>query len=731
MALSALTVALALGAAPAAAGNAATPITFGRETVADPFRLSFEPSVAVSPDGTIYESPIFGFKTTMSYIQRSDDGGQTFNVLGIPGIGKISHCTGGGDSDIATSPVNDLYMFDLGDLPEVPAHVSNDHGNNFTSSCLDNITSGGINGFADRQWLSTDTVHGLEWYIYNDATAHVNTGNPDIDNHGESEYVWSAPLATAPGTAGNAQLALTSLCKDVLGRPMGCASNLHISGGASTDNFSSRKGNTYVPVGSSPPGTSENDVTLLVINPTATNKVIERVVAKNTKPILFPAAAVDRAGNLYYSWVDDTDFQLRFTSSKDLGKTWTKPVVITGPTKPFKGAVMPWLTAGDDGRVDLAFYGTPLAGDPSKNVGPWDGWMLQSLDATRPNPTFTATKFTDRPNHKGGVCLLGLVGCSVPGGGTDRELGDFFKIALDRDGRAVISFADGNNQLGAEAPGGAQTPSMASFVRQATGPSLFTSVGDVPPVAAPANEVKRGLHHNPIPFSGASGPGPDADALNLVGSKTAYKEDGLQVVLTVKNLDAAAALSQSGQNVATYLTRWWYNGRLYYAAAEYSATGSWSFFAGEPAPVLDGLEQVGYAYHPAGPAITGTVKPGLNGTITLKMHLSDVGNPKPGDRLYSVTSWALVHALPSAPTPPTASNFTDFPQVADAMPAYNVEKPSAVRVPVPAVTPSVQPPANLPSTLASAPGQLPAGIAAFLALVGVAALGTRRGRRRS
>ena len=96
---------LALAATPATGpvglAQAATPVTFSRETVVDPYRLSFEPSLSYSPDGTIYESPIFGFRTTQSFIQRSDDGGQTFNVLGLPGVGKIAGsnppavCTGG------------------------------------------------------------------------------------------------------------------------------------------------------------------------------------------------------------------------------------------------------------------------------------------------------------------------------------------------------------------------------------------------------------------------------------------------------------------------------------------------------------------------------------------------------------------------------------------------------------------------------------------------------------
>jgi hypothetical protein len=325
--MAALVAPAAIAPATAATG---TPVTFTRETVVDPVRLSFEPSVTTSPDGTIYESPIFGFRTTQSFIQRSDDGGQTFNVLGAPGVGKVSHCTGGGDSDISTTPNNDLYMIDLGDAPEVPAHVSADHGNSFTSSCLANLQQGGTNTFADRQWLSTDTVHNVEWYIYRDGLVGSLTGQDVIDKHLYGEWMWSAPLSSAPGTAGSAQLNFSSLCNDSLGRPTSCLSDINVVGGAVTDNFGPRKGNTYLPVGNSPDGV-RNDVSVIVINPTAPTKVVERAVARNTSPVLFGTVAVDRAGNLYFAWVDSKTFKLNFSTSTDQGVTWTTPIAPQRP----------------------------------------------------------------------------------------------------------------------------------------------------------------------------------------------------------------------------------------------------------------------------------------------------------------------------------------------------------------------------------------------------------------
>jgi hypothetical protein len=727
--IAALTIVAVPGAAPAGLAAGANPITFSRETVADPVRLSFEPSVAVGPHGTIYESPIFGFRTTQSFIQRSDDGGQTFNVLGLPGVGKVSHCTGGGDSDISTTPTDDLYMIDLGDAPEVPAHVSHDHGASFSSSCLANLTSGATNVFADRQWLSTDTVHNYEWYIYRDGLLEPGTGFDVIDNHTYGEWIFHAPLATAPGTAGDPQLNFTSLCQDQLGNPASCLTDINVVGGAVTDNYGPHKGVTYLPVGNSPTS-NENDVSVIVINPDAPTKVRERTVARNTSPVLFATVAVDRASNLYFAWVDSKTLALNFAYSTNQGVTWSAPRRLNAPQ--FETAVMPWLVAGDDGRVDLVFYGTPTKKAPPENFGPWSGWMMQTLHGHDANPNFSATPFTDRPMHLDPICLSGIDCYTQPGTVGDRELGDFFKVMIDRDGRALISFDDGNNQLGNETPGLSPfpAPSFASFVRQAEGPGLYAAVGNVPPVPRPTNSVSRGAHPNPVPFTlPTGGSGADVPALNLLGSSTKYTPTGLKVKLKVKNLDPTSAVLPPALPTATYLTRWFYKGAIYYAAAEYSAALGWKFFSGQVAPVLTS-NNVGYAYYPnAGPA-TGSIKTGTDGTITIDVNRADVGNPPSGATLYSATSYAFTHALPSAPVPPAFANFTDLPQIADVMPAYNVEAATSTTTP-PGVTPgpSAGPgsDSNLPNT-GTSPAAALAALLVLAACLAVVALPRRRGQ---
>lgn len=651
-------------------------ITGSRETVADPFRLGTEPTTAVSADGTIYSGPIFGFSTTQSFVERSDDGGRTFNTLGVPGAGKNTTCPGGGDEDLATDPNNNLYFFDLGGAPVVPAAVSPDHGNTFIDNCVANQVANRPNYFPDRQWLSTDTVHNQEYFIWRDGLVSATTPTDPVAGPVYGEYIETAPLAS--GAAGAGQLLFTDLCKNPAGEGIPCFSDVQIAGNAITDNSgaSPHSGNTYLAMSRSA------GVSVAIINSTATPPVKEVTSVPAAAPVLFPTVAVDNAGNVYETYVDATTYQVNFTRSTDGGLTWTAPIVINGA--PAATTVMPWIVAGDSGRVDVAFYGSPNGAAPTTNAGPWNLYLAQDLNAAGTNPPvfadWTQSLMTDRPNHVEPVCLSGL-GCTTnTGPGGDRELGDFFKMALDSSGRAIISIADGNNKLGQEVAGGpAAAPSFTDVVRQATGPSLYSSVGTVPRIDLPTNSVTVAGHTNHIPFASPAGPGPSNDALTLLGSSTTNDGTNVTVQMTVKNLDATAAVTPPALATATYLTRWWYGGQVYYAAAEDNG-GQWRFFSGQVAPVSDGLA-IKYAYYPSTNTVTGAVTTGANGTITVTVPVGTVGSPKAADTLYSVTSYALTHASPTGPTPPTASNYTDLPQVADVLPAYNTGSAPGANVP--------------------------------------------------
>ncbi len=701
---------------------------FSRETVTDPFRLGTEPNIAVEPDGkTVYESPIFGFSTTQSFLQRSQDGGQTFKTLSLlPGVGKLDHCTGGGDSDLATDQYSgDIYMIDLGGAPEVPARVSNNHGQTFSSNCEANFHDG-VNYFTDRQWLSTDLVHHQEFFIYRDGLLTPPSAGAvagvDVSHQGYGEYIKTAPLASGPGTAGSAQLAFTNLCTTAGGLATPCVLDVQIAGNAITDNAIGKSryaGQTYLAF------QGAKGVGVVVINPdNKSAPVTERFIPGRHSQILFPTIAVDRAGRIYEAWVDSSTAQVQFASSPDQGKTWS--AVQTVNAAPAATTVMPWIVAGDSGRVDIVFYGTQNSAPPTTNYGPWYGYLSQTLDGDTAHPHFTQVPFSDRPTHIDPVCLSGL-GCTTnTGPGGDRNLGDFFRVTVDRQGRALISFADGDNQLGAEVVNGPlAAPSFAHFVRQAAGPSLYASVGNVPAIPVPTNGVTVASHTAPLPLSvpGTGAYGADALALNLKSGKTTVLPDGsVKVVVKVRSLGTPLPPA-GGAQVATYLTRWIYKDHVYFAAAELGA-GVPSFFGGQAQPVTDALA-IKYANYPASNTIAGTADTD-GSTLTMTIPGSLVGKPTPSSTLYSVTTWALARTAPTAPTPPLASNTFDFPQVADVLPAYNVA-PKATQAggSRSGTTPLVVPARTTPGGVLAATGlPIGPGLAALVLLGAALALGT-------
>ena len=179
---------------------------FSRESVVDPFRLGTEPTVVTAPGGAVYESPIFGSSTTQSFVERSLDGGQTFATLGLPGVGKLDACQGGGDSALSTDRYpGDLYMVDLATGPEVPVRVTNNRGQTFASAC-EAQDGNGADYFPDRPWLTTDLNHTRLWYIYRDGLLNPGTGLSaggfDVDRQTYGEYLKYSPLPGGRGRRG-------------------------------------------------------------------------------------------------------------------------------------------------------------------------------------------------------------------------------------------------------------------------------------------------------------------------------------------------------------------------------------------------------------------------------------------------------------------------------------------------------------------------------------------------
>ena len=163
---------------------------------------------------------------------------------------------------------------------------------------------------------------------------------------------------------------------------------------------------------------------------------------------IFPALAVDNFGYVYAVWSDNTT--IFFSSSSDQGTTWTTPVRVNRGSTVGNANVFPWVAADAFGHVVVAWLGDNLAGNSNDSAklektcargtiscwAQWNVYMAETVNGTAPVPSFTQSTASDHIIHSGTVSTGGL------GGSANRNLADFFQVALDPNHRANITFAD-------------------------------------------------------------------------------------------------------------------------------------------------------------------------------------------------------------------------------------------------------------------------------------------------
>ena len=216
---------------------------------------------------------------------------------------------------------------------------------------------------------------------------------------------------------------------------------------------------------------------------------------------IFPSGTVDKAGNIYVVWSTNsnrlngsqpngqpgTTFDIWMAASHDGGQNFY------GPWKVSSGngtAVLPWISSGDAGMVDVVWYqsanvAAPLVFDPSNpgaltggsNNMPagstWNVMFAQSLNANSREPVFTISQASDHIIHTGSISIGGTFGSS------DRSLLDFFSVWIGPDGVANIFNADNGG-------GGSTT---INYIRQNGGSLAVANPSNVTCLTAPPNPV--------------------------------------------------------------------------------------------------------------------------------------------------------------------------------------------------------------------------------------------------
>jgi len=144
------------------------------------------------------------------------------------------------------------------------------------------------------------------------------------------------------------------------------------------------------------------------------------------------------------------------SSSTTRGSKWNPPVRVNqGATHGGKSNVFPWVAADANGHVVVVWLGETNIGTPAAPANSnarsmlepticgttdcWAQWKVyaaETVNGNDPVPIFTQYTASDHIIHAGTVSTGGL------GGGANRNLADFFQVALDPQHRANITFAD-------------------------------------------------------------------------------------------------------------------------------------------------------------------------------------------------------------------------------------------------------------------------------------------------
>jgi hypothetical protein len=676
---------LASGSRGAAAGAPA----FGQPTVVGIQGVGFEQDIRVDTatgSDIVYTSVPGSLSSGTSWVWRSLDHGKTFRWIPAAAAhtGKLPTCVGGGDTELAVDSAGHLYFNDL-TLANFSTARSDDHGQNLIPGDCQSVETTPN----DRQWYATDgdPTNGGSLYLVYDI---VGLGPPQCGNSvGNNTLVMArSPANPALGaTAGN-KFAPSQFVTD----PTKCDEGI-----MGNDEVSPTTHHIFV---------VHDDATFhklamgrcvavdFTVDPTGlqcTDHLITDLGPNFRTGGSFPTMAIDRAGNLFAVWeqapvnadnqvVGDTI--LKWSSSTDKGNHWTTPVTI--PTPGLHNNVMAWPAAGDAGRVDIAWYGTPaVAGPPVFNQdcnnflgatqsgpdntnGLWSVYLTQTPNGTAAPPTFSAPVVASQHFiHKGSINTVMGGQCG------DRTLGDFLQMRIGLKGEANISYGDSLADLEA-------VNSRAMFVRQNGGASVFTSVGTVSGAKAPVNTVTDtggdGRYEN-LGVTAAN-----QKNLDILGS-TVSQPDANHYAISMKVADLRSlAPDPTTGNPDTDLvwqTQWTVpstndpnGGQNYFVYMESQNGGAPTFWLGTSAIQLQG----GGAQrtYPGVTQVPGTYTATTPGTITITVPKSAVtlATPHLDANLHEVTASTETYPSPAENPPPFAAIGGQFTQVIDVAPGY-------------------------------------------------------------
>ena len=749
------TATLTATAAPPGAQLGSSPIVFSTPNVMDPMQSVGEPTIVNSPakDNTVYGSGPWGTGTQRSIWDASADGGETFRLVDqCPATsGQVATACpaptavqgspnppGGGDTDQRIDSSGKDYFTDLWALACNRVAVTADNGasanqnaygcQSATPTCTSTTAPPCRPEGSDRPWL-------VAFDPKLDGVTNVTAPDAALAPIVYQEYNHCIAVAIGNGCSYWAK------STDGVNYSPANSTNGNVGGDGypsvdqvTGDVFEAHNGQLNIGV----PDASGN---LTFLDDPGGNNIGHSLInydgSVGESDTLFAGSWMDQGRNLHITWTNGSD-QV-FTSVASYKTNWTQfatPVKLN--QSPSNVNVFPWVIAGGPGRSDSIWYGTSDTGDPSTNSGQaWYAYMSQAVwpvDAdgavTLAPPTTDLVQVSPHPMHYDSICLSGL-NCITSEG--DRNLADFFTIAIDHTGAAEVMYADTSNALiqTAFTPGNgtADHPGapVVTIARQASGPGLYGADVTLRP-DEPSSAPTTGQGHTsadalyPV-IKNATNGATNQPALNFVDN-SGMNNDANQLALSADNSTltvkmsladlsgtaiANAATTITGSQWLQYVTRWvqcgTYSGTgsagncpIYYAIAETHVVsgqaGQFVFSAGKAstidlcsvsacdphvetypdAPTVDGSgTQTGGFTN-----VTGSVS---GGVITLSIPATDVGSPQQTTLLEEVGSYSFGAAYLQSQITNNMAEADELPLEIDGVCCFNFEAGAPVQTP--------------------------------------------------
>jgi len=401
-----------------------------------------EPTLVGDANGSLYltfpgcPNPQGGqFKTCNNGpVFRSDDLAATWSYLNLANGSLAPKATdANGDAMVAIDGAGRLYASDLGD--GIPVFGSADRGATWTP--LTNVVPkgdgadrqwswGGPAGMVVEAWMATSPERALAVSVSHDAGASWSKLQAF-----DASIGWVGPITGSPdGT--DVWIPYTKpLDSDQLG-PAGGEAMLADPKVELRLLRSADSGATW---------TIEK-----------TGYVITKDPAKGQWPgtLMAPVVARTGDGTLVYAWSEEridlaaraagTQASVYSMASKDGGKTWTSPLLLSGT----RTAVLPWIVGGAADRYAVAYYAADDVKVSNDYEGTWD------VDLTVADAHTLAAGHVAGKVHTGGICAKGGV-CGLTG--SDRSLLDFIGGALLPEGRIAIAYCSSQGMPGPSTSG--------------------------------------------------------------------------------------------------------------------------------------------------------------------------------------------------------------------------------------------------------------------------------------